>query len=68
MQQQIDHALGRVPERHQPFVARRAVSSRFAARCGSGYRCGCRHTIDTQLAEGGARIADDSASSRGDND
>jgi len=42
MQRRIDHALGRVPERHQPFVGSASVSSRSAVRCGSGYRCGCR--------------------------
>lgn len=42
MQRRIDHALGRVPERHSRSWARRAVSSRSAERCTSGCRCGCR--------------------------
>jgi integrase/recombinase XerD len=39
MQRKIDHALGRVPERYQPFVGARAASSRSAAR--SGFPCDC---------------------------
>jgi len=42
MQRRIDHALGRVPERHQPFVGAASRQQPIRDRCGSGFRCGCR--------------------------
>ena len=42
MQRRVDHALGRVPDRHQPFAGAATGNSRCAGPCGCDSRCGCR--------------------------
>ena len=42
MQRRIDHALGRVPELHQPFVGAASRQQPIRRTVRSGCRCGCR--------------------------